>query len=362
MTEEDHTPQDPERTPAGVDPPTEEAPTREQPPTAHEPPAQERGGPRRFLRSRDDRVIAGVSGGLGRYFDVDPVIVRIAFAVSILFGGLGVIAYLATWLFVPSDDGTGSPVPPQRGRGVVRATGVVVLVIAGLFGFGALITGAAFLTGLGYGLVVAATIVVIGIALVALSLNNGGKGMPWLIVPALALSIGVGVAAAADLDLDGGIGNREYRPTVASAIPDQGYELGVGRLAVDLRDIDWSPERVVDLDMRVGAGELTVAVPSDVCVVADAAAGAGELRVAGEFADGLDVELLTGQGSAATPQLRLDADVDMGQIRVLNDDEADINVSDGDGPFGDRHGSYGDDDYSAGAQAARDANAAACAG
>ena len=33
-------------------------------------------GPRRLLRSRDDRVIAGVAGGLGRYFDIDPVIVR----------------------------------------------------------------------------------------------------------------------------------------------------------------------------------------------------------------------------------------------------------------------------------------------
>lgn len=359
MTREDHTPQDPqiEGAAAGADPPTEEAPTREQPPT-REGSSTQRSGPRRLLRSRDDRVIAGVSGGLGRYFDVDPVIIRIAFAVTVLFGGLGVIAYLAAVLFVPSDDGTGSPVPPQRGRGIVRATGVVLLVIAALFGFGALLTGAAFVTGLGYGLGVAAMIVIIGIALVALSFRGGAR---WLIVPALALSIGVAVAAAADLDLDGGIGNREYRPASASAIPADGYELGVGRLAVDLRGIDWAPSRNVDLDVRVGAGELLVAVPTDVCVVADAHAGAGDLRVAGQRADGLDVDLVTGEGSNATPQLRLDADVDVGEIRVLNEDHADIGADGGRGPFGDHQGPFGDDGPSVSDAVARDANAAACA-
>ncbi len=235
--------------------------------------------PRRLLRSRDDRVIAGVSGGLGRYFDIDPVIVRIAFAVSILFGGLGVIAYIAAALFVPSDDGTGAPAPSSRGQGVGRVIGLGLLAIAGLFGFGALAAAAAFVTGLGYGLIVAGAIVAIGILLAALSFRGGAK---WLIVPALALSIGVGVAAAADLDLEGGVGKRTYVPSSASAIPADGYELGVGRLAIDLRQIDWSPQRRLELDARVGAGEMLIAVPSDVCVVADAHAGAGELRVAGQ--------------------------------------------------------------------------------
>jgi len=64
--------------------------------------------PKRLLRSGDDRMIAGVAGGLGRYFQVDPVIFRIGFAVSVFFGGLGVLAYLALWLFVPAE--------PSRGR------------------------------------------------------------------------------------------------------------------------------------------------------------------------------------------------------------------------------------------------------
>lgn len=339
---------------SGTEPPTEEAPTRELPPgsaSGGTDPAHDRDGPRRLLRSRADRVFAGVAGGLGRYFDIDPVIVRIAFAVSILFGGIGVIAYLAAWLFVPYDDGTGAPVSQGRGRGVARAVGIGLLVIAGLFGFGALVTGAAFVTGLGYGLIVAGGIVAIGIALVAISFRGGAK---WLIVPALALSLGVGVAAAADLDLDGGIGNRTYRPASASAIPADGYELGVGRLAIDLRGIDWTPTRVLDLDVRLGAGEAVIAVPSDVCVVADAHAGAGNLRIAGQQADGMDVSALTGEGSRATPQLRLDADVDLGEIRVVNDDTAEIAAYDDDGHRFDQ--SFHTDD-----PVARAANDRACA-
>ena len=176
----------------------EDEPTRELPPTTEQAAPV---GPKRLLRSKNDRVIGGVSGGLGRYFDVDPVIFRIAFAVSILFGGLGIFAYLAAWLFVPADDGTGVAAPPQRGAGFVRVVGMIALVIAGLFGFGVLIAGAAFVTGIGYGYLVAGVIVLIGVALIVTSFRGGAR---WLIVPALALSIGVGVAAAADLDLEGG--------------------------------------------------------------------------------------------------------------------------------------------------------------
>lgn len=306
--------------------------------------------PRRFLRSRDDRVIAGVGGGLGRYFDIDPVIVRIAFAVSILFGGIGVIAYIAAALFVPADDGTGSPAPGSRAQGIGRVIGIGVLAFVALFGFGALVAGAAFVTGLGYGLIVALGIVAIGIALVALSFRGGAK---WLIVPALALSIGVGVAAAADLDLEGGVGEREYRPVAASAIPADGYELGVGRLAVDLRDVDWTPTRVLDLDVRLGVGDMVIAVPSDVCVVAEATAGAGDLRIAGQHSDGVDAEVSTATGARATPQLRLDAEVDLGAIRVLNDDSVELEDYDQRG-FGE------DDGNDANAEALRDDNQAAC--
>jgi phage shock protein C len=56
-------------------------------------------------RTASDKRIAGVCGGLGRYFDMDPVIWRIIFLVSIFFGGLGLITYFIIWLVVPYGEG-----------------------------------------------------------------------------------------------------------------------------------------------------------------------------------------------------------------------------------------------------------------
>ena len=295
---------------------TDEAPRTE--PTAEQP---ARGQPRRLLRSRDDRVIAGVAGGLGRHLDVDPVIFRITFVVTLFFGGLGVLAYLAAAIFIPADEGGGEPAPTPRLQGVGRAVALVILWIAVACLLGGLVGVGAFLTGIGWGLSVVGLIVLIGAALVVASFRGGAR---WLILPALALTVGAGVAVAADLDLEGGIGERDHRPESAAAIPADGYELGVGRLAVDLRGIDWSPQRVVSLDVSVGAGQAVVAVPSDVCVVADAHAGAGDLRIAGQESSGFGADLDVGAGARATPRVELNADVDAGQVRVINDDAVDI--------------------------------------
>ena len=57
---------------------------------------------RRFLRSRDDRMIAGVCGGAARYFGVDPALLRIALVLLAILGvGTGALVYLACWLLVP---------------------------------------------------------------------------------------------------------------------------------------------------------------------------------------------------------------------------------------------------------------------
>ena len=64
---------------------------------------------KRLLRSDDDRMLTGVAGGLADYFGIDPIIFRIGFGVSVLFGGLGVVVYLALTLFVPLDDGSEHP-------------------------------------------------------------------------------------------------------------------------------------------------------------------------------------------------------------------------------------------------------------
>lgn len=60
--------------------------------------------PKRFTRSSTDKVLAGVCGGLGAYFEVDATIFRIIFVVATLFGGFGLLLYLILALLVPADD------------------------------------------------------------------------------------------------------------------------------------------------------------------------------------------------------------------------------------------------------------------
>lgn len=56
---------------------------------------------KRLYRDLDDAVIAGVASGLARYFDIDPVIVRLIFVVAAFFNGLGILVYIVLWLVVP---------------------------------------------------------------------------------------------------------------------------------------------------------------------------------------------------------------------------------------------------------------------
>jgi len=59
---------------------------------------------KKLRRSSSDKMIAGVCGGLGEYFDVDPLIFRLIFAVMIIFGGTGVLAYIILWILIPEDN------------------------------------------------------------------------------------------------------------------------------------------------------------------------------------------------------------------------------------------------------------------
>lgn len=60
--------------------------------------------PRALRRSRTDRVVSGVSGGLGEYFGVDPVIFRVLFAVLAFFGGIGLLGYGLAWVLIPEPE------------------------------------------------------------------------------------------------------------------------------------------------------------------------------------------------------------------------------------------------------------------
>ena len=121
--------------------PTTEQPATEQPTTEQPAPSgteQPHGAERRraadapraarLYRSRDDRVIAGVCGGIARYFNIDPVLVRVGAVALAFLGGAGLLAYLAAVLLIPNEgEGGQPPEAPNRGLAI---TGVVLLVVA----------------------------------------------------------------------------------------------------------------------------------------------------------------------------------------------------------------------------------------
>src|SRR3954470_6093762 len=75
---------------------------------------------RRLTRARDDRIVAGVCSGAGRYVDIDPVIPRVVLAVLAVFGGAGFVVYALAWLLIPEDRSPGTP-PGRRLQGNVNA-------------------------------------------------------------------------------------------------------------------------------------------------------------------------------------------------------------------------------------------------
>ena len=91
--------------------------------------------PRRLVRPTDGRLLGGVAAGLGRYFDVNPVVYRIAFAALALVGGTGLLLYLAAWLVIPGEhDDESIAVEALRGH----RDQPWLLVGVGLLAFGAL--------------------------------------------------------------------------------------------------------------------------------------------------------------------------------------------------------------------------------
>ena len=59
--------------------------------------------PRKLYRSRSDRAIAGICGGLADYLRVDPLVIRLLTLFLILFGGLSIWIYIILWLVVPEE-------------------------------------------------------------------------------------------------------------------------------------------------------------------------------------------------------------------------------------------------------------------
>jgi phage shock protein PspC (stress-responsive transcriptional regulator) len=344
--------------------PTERMPEDEPTAAAPSPPPPSEDEPRRLTRSGADAVIGGVGSGLGRYFGLDPLLFRVAFVVLSFAGGFGVLAYLLLLAFMPAD-GEQRPGGTTKFAAVAGAVvlgcalvaflgtpllffgpSLLVLATVGLAGvllwralggessddpaktvtrviaaalLAIALAGAALGVGLaaalGGGVVIASLAVVAGLVLIGTAFVGGAR---WLIVPALALVLPLGVVAAADLDLNGGVGEREYRPSTMSELRDH-YEIGIGAIDVDLTELDLPTGRT-DLDLDVGLGEAVVYVPRGTCVTSDVEIGAGAADIFDRTNDGVEVAFAeSATPPAGRPRLHINADIGVGAIEVVRE-------------------------------------------
>ena len=104
---------------------------------------------KRLYRSRKDKIIAGVCGGLGEYFNTDPVIIRILAVFLVFWGGGGLIAYVIAMIIIPTEPSgsqdtetvaeatpeTDTVEPDREPAGDTGAliVGVVLVVVGGIF-------------------------------------------------------------------------------------------------------------------------------------------------------------------------------------------------------------------------------------
>ncbi len=88
----------------------------------------------RLRRSRTDRYVAGVAGGLGRHFDIDPTVIRVVLAVLTLFGGAGLLVYVAVWLLVPEDGEDRAPLTVGSELQKVLLIAAAVVAVCIVFG------------------------------------------------------------------------------------------------------------------------------------------------------------------------------------------------------------------------------------
>ena len=139
----------------------------------------------RLRRSSTDRYIAGVAGGLGRHFDIDPTVIRVLLVVLSFFGGAGLVVYGAVWLFVPED---GRDQAPFEVSNDLRR---VILIVAGVIALSIVFGTPFFGNGWGFGFPV--PLLVIGLIALALYATRDRRRQaanqpppPWGTPPAAA--------------------------------------------------------------------------------------------------------------------------------------------------------------------------------
>lgn len=294
---------------------------------------------RRLQRSRSDRMIAGVSGGLARYFEIHPAVFRVGFVVLTLLGGAGILIYAAAALVMP-DEGKEDSIAtealrerrdrplPLIGLGLLAVAGAILLSRATLWPDGDswwlfLVAGVAILWLTRHpkeqrtAVTTDTTDTTDTTELAAKDSRRLRRVLRAIAIAVVSLVALVVIAAAIfvaifDVHPGRGIGDETYVVTSPQALRDE-YRLGIGALEVDLSGMQFPPG-TTHLETRVDVGDLKVILPPGVALRGYGEARAGHVDLLGKEDDGwnADVDL----GGSGKRVLDLVAHVGAGSVRV----------------------------------------------
>lgn len=272
-------------------------------------------------RSRTDKILGGVNGGLAEYTGIDALLWRVGFVALTLAAGTGVIVYLLLWVLMPSGPpavpgAQVAPSPAAPRSPVPRITVAALLIVLGLL---AMINHFSD-WDIGVRGVLGAALIVVGLGLVAGAFSGGRSARGGLIALGVILSLALALASSGPWNGSGGVGERTYRPTTAAEVRPL-YEIGAGEMTVDLSGVDLSDvDEPIRTRIEHGVGDLNVVVPRSADVIVRLDQGVGDARVFGGD-DAEDGRLVPGTGSAAwtgdeQAEFLLTIDLGVGDVEV----------------------------------------------
>jgi phage shock protein PspC (stress-responsive transcriptional regulator) len=285
---------------------------------------------KRLERSRSDRMLAGVCGGLASYFEIHPAFYRVGFVVLTLLGGAGILIYVAAALVMPAEGQADSVASaalrgrrdrpwPLIGLGLLAVGAAVLLSQATLWPHGdawvvLLLAGGAILWITRHGTTSETTDATELAAADSHRIRRVFRGIAIVVGSLIALVLAAAAifAAVVHVHVGRGIGERSYTVAGVEDLRDN-YRLGIGSLRLDLRDVRF-PKGETHVGARVDVGDLKVIVPPGVALRVHGDAQFGQVHLLGRTAEGSSVD--ENLNEAGVRVLVLDAHVGAGALHV----------------------------------------------
>ena len=301
-------------------PPVDPPPAWPPPPSAG-PPARPQ-----LRRSRTDKILGGVNGGLAEYSGIDPLLWRVGFVALAFAGGTGVLVYLLLWLLMPAGPYGDAPaaVAGRPGKAAKRPAGprspvpgitmAAVLIVIGLLVMVDRFTPLELHPRAFAG----SALLVVGLGLIAAAFSRGRTARGGLVALGVVLSL-VTIVAANEPWNHEDVGDRSYVPASADDVRTE-YHGGIGDMRLDLSGVDVSDlDEAIRTRIDAGVGDVDIIVPRDADVRVAIDSGIGSVELFDE--EGRSDGFFEGTGSGSwvgddDPEIVLTVNAGIGDVEV----------------------------------------------